>query len=149
MKDLEQRLDLVRKMPGFAARIAFGDAPLPSYRLQSPKSKLDAVVTGDLAAAPPALRPMAALLRDLSEFHHASLRPYRAGLVPCSRPRRLRSWGLPPVAAGAAARRGARRPAPWTRGAYDWPAGALPAAVCDGDRRFVVTHRPLLPGERP
>jgi hypothetical protein len=35
------------------------------------------------------------------------------------------------------------------RSAYDWPTGALPAAVCDGDRRYVVTLRPLLPGERP
>jgi len=33
--------------------------------------------------------------------------------------------------------------------AHDWPTGAAPAAVCDGDRRFVVTLRPLLPGERP
>jgi len=33
--------------------------------------------------------------------------------------------------------------------APDWPTGGAPGAVCDGDRRFVVTLRPLLPGERP
>jgi hypothetical protein len=150
VKDLEQRLALVRKMPGFAARIAFGDAPLPSYRLQSPKSKLDAVVSGDLGAAPPALGPMAALLRDLSEFHHASLRPYEpasfllsaveAPLVGGCRPWRQ----APPLAEVLASPRAVD-----AKSAYDWPTGALPAFACDGDRRFVVTHRPLLPGERP
>ena len=33
--------------------------------------------------------------------------------------------------------------------AIGWPTGALPASVCAGDKRFVVTLRPLLPGERP
>ena len=33
--------------------------------------------------------------------------------------------------------------------AFDWPSGAVPAAVCEGERRFVVTLRPLVPGERP
>ena len=30
-----------------------------------------------------------------------------------------------------------------------WPTGAMPASVCSGDRRYVVTLRPLLPGEQP
>jgi hypothetical protein len=147
---LEQRLALVRKLPGLAAVIAFGDATTPRCRLRSPRSKLDVVVSGDPAAAPPALRPLAALLRDLSAFHHSSLRPYEpasfllaareAPLVGGCRPWR-QTVPLAEVLAG-----------PRTvdaRTAYDWPTGALPAAVCDGDRRFVVTLRPLLPGERP
>jgi hypothetical protein len=150
VKDLEQRLALVRKMPGLAARIAFGDAPSPRFRLQAPRNKLDVVVSGDPAAAPPALRPLASLLRDLSAFHHSSLRPYEpasfllsateAPLVGGCRPWR-QTVPLAEVLAG-----------PRTvdaKTAYDWPTGALPAAVCDGDRRFVVTLRPLLPGERP
>jgi hypothetical protein len=150
VKDLEQRLALVRKLPGLASVIAFGDAPSPRCRLQSPRNKLDVVVSGDLAAAPPALRPLAALLRDLSAFHHSSLRPYEpasfllsareAPLVGGCRPWR-QAVPLAEVLAG-----------PRTvdaRTAYEWPTGALPAAVCDGDRRFVVTLRPLLPGERP
>ena len=150
VKDLEQQLALVRRLPGLASRIAFGDAPSPSCRLQSPKNKLDVVVSGDLAAAPPALRPLAAFVRDLSAFHHPSLRPYeptsfllsaREGpLVGGCRPWR-QTVPLAEVLAGPRAVDASA--------AYEWPTGALPAAVCDGDRRFVVTLRPLLPGERP
>lgn len=150
VKDLEERLALVRKMPGYAGRITFGDAPSPTYRLQSPRSKVDIAVSGDLAAAAPALRPLAVLLRDLSEFHHASLRPYEpASFLLSAREGPLvggcRPWRQPVSLAEALA--GAR--AVDAKSAYDWPTGALPAAVCDGDRRFVVTLRPLLPGERP
>src|SRR5882724_6898042 len=150
VQSLEQRLLLVRKLPGLAAVIAFGDAPSPRFHLRATRSKLDLVVTGDPAAGPPALRPLAALLRDLSTFHHSSLRLYEpasflleareAPLVGGCRP-----WRLPVPLADALA-------GPRTvdaRTASDWPTGSLPAAVCDGDRRFVVTLRPLLPGERP
>jgi hypothetical protein len=150
VKDLEQRLALVRKMPGLAARIAFGDAPLPSCRLQAPRYKLDVVVSGDPAVAPPGLRPLAALLLDLSAFHHSSLRPYEpASFLLTAREAPLvggcRPWGQTvPLGEVLASPRAVD-----ARTAYDWPTGALPAAVCDGDRRFVVTLRPLLPGERP
>ena len=30
-----------------------------------------------------------------------------------------------------------------------WPTGATPASVCSGDKQYVVTLRPLLPGELP
>jgi hypothetical protein len=30
-----------------------------------------------------------------------------------------------------------------------WPTGAAPASVCAGDKSYVVTLRPLLPGEKP
>jgi hypothetical protein len=30
-----------------------------------------------------------------------------------------------------------------------WPTGATPAQVCSGDKTYVVTLRPLVPGERP
>ena len=30
-----------------------------------------------------------------------------------------------------------------------WPTGGWPASVCVGDKRYVVTLRPLLPGETP
>jgi hypothetical protein len=36
------------------------------------------------------------------------------------------------------------------RGHGDWPTGAVPASVCTDDgKHYVVTFRPLLPGERP
>jgi hypothetical protein len=33
--------------------------------------------------------------------------------------------------------------------AKGWPTGARPASVCVDGRRYVLTLRPLLPGERP
>ncbi len=50
VQSLEQRLLLVRKLPGLAAVIAFGDAPSPRFHLRATRSKLDLVVTGDPAA---------------------------------------------------------------------------------------------------
>ena len=150
VKALEERLALVRKLPGLGSTIAFGSASVPRSHLLAPKSKLDVVATGDPASAPPALRPLANLVRDLSSFHHPSLRPYEpAALLLTVKEGPLvggcRPWSLPVPLAEALA-------GPRTVGASeapDWPTGAAPAAVCEGDRRFVVTLRPLLPGERP
>lgn len=33
--------------------------------------------------------------------------------------------------------------------AEGWPTGGWPASVCAGEKRYVVTLRPLLPGEQP
>lgn len=150
VKAFEQRLAAVRKLPGLGGTIAFGGAPAPRGHLQAPKSRLDVVTTGDPAAAPPGLRPLATLVRDLSSFHHPSLRPYEpAALLLSVKEGPLlggcRPWSLPVPLAEALA--GPRTVS--ASEAHDWPTGATPAAVCDGDRRFVVTLRPLLPGERP
>ena len=150
VKAFEQRLAGLRKLPGLASTIAFGGASTPRGRLLAPKSKLDVVTTGDPAAAPPGLRPLAALVRDLSSFHHPSLRPYEpAALLLTVKEGPLvggcRSWTLPvPLAEVLTGPRTVS-----ASEAHDWPTGATPAAVCDGDRRFVVTLRPLLPSERP
>src|SRR5438309_764640 len=61
VKALEERLALVRKLPGLGGTIAFGSAPAPRSRLLAPKSKLDVVATGDPASSAPALRPLANL----------------------------------------------------------------------------------------
>jgi hypothetical protein len=149
-RDIEQRLALVRKLPGQGAAIAFGDAATPRFRLQSAKNKLDLVVTGDLASAPAVLQSLAAFLRFLAGFDHPSLRPYEpASFAVSAREAPLvggcRSWRLPvPLAEALSGPR-----AVGASDAFDWPSGAVPAAVCDGERRFVVTLRPLLPGERP
>ncbi len=150
VKAFEQRLAALRKLPGLGRTIAFGGAPAPRSHLQAPKSKLDVVTTGDSAAAPPGLRPLATLVRDLSSFHHPSLRPYEpaAFLLLVKEGPLLggcRPWSLPvPLAEALAGPRAVS-----ASEAHDWPTGATPAAVCDGDRRFVVSLRPLLPGERP
>ena len=150
VKALEERLALVRKLTGLGGAIAFGNAPAPRSRLLAPKIKLDVVATGDPAAAPAALRPLATLVRDLWSFHHPSLRPYEpAALLLSVKEGPLvggcRPWSLPVPLAEALA--GPRTVS--ASEAPDWPTGAAPAAVCDGDRRFVVTLRPLLPGEQP
>jgi hypothetical protein len=56
-----------------------------------------------------------------------------------------RAWKLPfpPTEALDAAR---SVPA---SGLPDWPTGAVAASVCAGEKRYAVTLRPLLPGERP
>ena len=54
VKALEERLALVRKLPGLGSTIAFGGALAPRSHLLAPKSKLDVVATGDPASAPPA-----------------------------------------------------------------------------------------------
>ncbi len=150
MKDVEQRLALVRKLPGQGRAIALGDAATPRFHLQSAKNKLDVVVTGDLASAPAGLQALASLLRFLVAFDHPSLRPYEpASFAVSAREAPLvggcRSWRLPvPLAEAVSGPR-----AVGASDAFDWPSGAVPAAVCEGERRFVVTLRPLLPGERP
>ena len=150
VKALEERLALVRKLPGLGSTVAFGGASVPRSHLLAPKSKLDVMATGDPGSAHPALRPLANLVRDLSSFHHPSLRPYEpAALLLTVKEGPLvggcRPWSLPVPLAEALA--GPRTVS--ASEASDWPTGASPAAVCDGDRRFVVTLRPLLPGERP
>jgi len=150
VKELEKRLEQVRKLPGLGQSIAFGDAPAPRSRLQAPRDRIDVVVTGDPASAPAALQPLAALVRDLLAFHHPSLRPYEPSAYAvlareAPLPGGCRSWSLPVPLADAVA--GGRTVE--SKDAHGWPTGAAPAAVCDGERRFVIALRPLLPGERP
>src|SRR5215470_9858144 len=76
MKAIDDQLALVRKLPGLGSSMTFGEGG-PRHRLQVRKGKpLDLVVTGDPAAAPAAMKPLAALLTTLSSFEHPSLRPY-------------------------------------------------------------------------
>ena len=150
VKDVEQRLALARKAAAQGSAIAFGDGATPRFHLQSAKNKLDLVVTGDLAQAPAGFQPLASFLRFLVAFDHPSLRPYEpASFALSAREAPLaggcRSWRLPVPLADALS-------GPRVVGAsdvFDWPSGAVPAAVCEGERRFVVTLRPLVPGERP
>ena len=56
-----------------------------------------------------------------------------------------RAWGFTfPIAQALAGPR-----AVTAAEASGWPTGAVPASVCADDRRYAVTLRPLLPGERP
>jgi hypothetical protein len=149
-KAIDDQLALVRKLPGLGSSMTFAEGG-PRYRLQVRKGKpLDLVVTGDPAAAPPAMKPLAALLTTLAAFEHASLRPYEpANYALAAReaamPGGCRAWAFPvPLNEVVSGPHGVP-----PSEAVEWPTGATPAAVCEGGKTYQVTLRPLLPGERP
>jgi hypothetical protein len=151
VKAIERRVKQLRKSDLLSPTVSFGDDTSKRYRLRLLKDGArDVVITGDPASAPPALQPLAALVLDLLRFDHPSLRPLapvdyavsaREGILVGG----CREWLLPlsfeNVLAGPQ-----RLPADE---AERWPAGADPASVCHEGRRYVVTLRPLLPGEQP
>ena len=146
---LERRVNEVRKLPGLASTVTFGPGSGVRLALRKPKP-LDLLVQGDPAAAPPGLLPLASLVTDLGRFTHASLRPYPpSGYALAVREGKLvggcRPWSLPLALAEAQAGPHLVPPA----AAFGWPTGATPAQVCAGDKTYVVTLRPLLPGEKP
>jgi hypothetical protein len=150
LKQIEDRIARVRKLPGLGSVVTLG-GPGPRHRLSIRKGRpLDILAAGDPAAAPPALRPLAELLLELSAFYHPSLRPYRPdayllrvreGMLDGG----CRSWvfGVPLAEALPGGR---VIPAEEAEG---WPTGAVAASVCAGGKRYILTLRPLLPGERP
>jgi len=150
VRKLEKGLESVRKLKGLAPRVAFGPGE-STYRLVVQKGRaLDITATGDPAFAPPALRPLAAFVGLLAEFDHPSLRPYRPTSYALSAregrvPGGCRSWAFPVSLAQVVA-------SPQTVAASAvqyWPKGANAASICGGDKNYLVTLRPLLPGERP
>jgi hypothetical protein len=147
---LERRMNEVRKLPDLASTVTFGPEPA-EVRLSFRKSKpLEVVVKGDPDRAPAGLQSLATLVSELLRFDHASLLPYeptsyalgvREGkLVGGCRP-----WTLPLTLAEAESTP-QTLPASAVTG---WPTGATPAFVCAGDKTYVVSLRPLVPGERP
>ena len=176
---LMKRVEALRKLPGLSpapargatpdrgSPVSLGGDPSRTLRLRILDGKpLDVVATGDPAQAPPVLAPLSTLLADLLRFNHPSLRPYTpASYAMTVREGRLvggcRAWGFPfPVAEALASPRTVS-----AAEAAGWPTGAMPASVCVDDpspsasasprpsasagRRYVVTLRPLLPGEKP
>jgi hypothetical protein len=151
LKDLDKRLSELRKHPALAGTVALG--PGDERRrlvLRKGGRPLDMIVTGDPARATPALRGLADFVTELGRYHHPGLRPYMpANLALSARegalPGGCRRWAhaeplkdavfAPKVVAAA--------------GLDSWPRGANPSSVCAGDKHYIVTLRPLLPGERP
>jgi hypothetical protein len=150
LRELEKRLNALRKLPGLGSNVTFG-AGQTRYRLQLRKGRpLEIVATGDPATAPPTLRPLASVLQELAEFHDPALRPYApTSFALAAREGELlggcRPWRFPVALTDALA---APRSLP-ADAAADWPRGAAPASVCEGEKKYVVTLRPLLPGETP
>jgi hypothetical protein len=148
---LLKRAEALRKLPGLSPTVSLGGDAARTMRLRLLEGRpLEVVATGDPAAAPPALAPLATLLADLLRFDHPSLRPYTPSSCALSvREGRLvggcRPWGFAsPIAEALAAPRTVS-----AAEASGWPTGAFPASVCADGRRYVVTLRPLLPGEQP
>ena len=150
LKALERRIADVRKLPGLAGTVALGPGDTKHRLLLRRGRPIQMAITGDPAQAPPALRPLADLLQDLPRFHAAGLAPFRpAHYAMSAREGALaggcRAWTFddPPERLAFA---------PRVIGAAEvlgWPTGATPASVCAGDKSYVVTLRPLLPGETP
>lgn len=149
VKDLERRIAEVRKLP-LTGAVTLGPGS-DRRRLFFKKGRpLDMVLSGDPADPPASLRPLAALVQDLERFQHPGLRPYEPASFAMSAkegalPGGCRPWTLPERLTESVF---APRVVP-ARGHGDWPTGAVPASVCLDDKRYVVTFRPLLPGEKP
>jgi hypothetical protein len=156
---LRKRAEQARKLPGLVSPVALGGDASRTLRLRLLEDRpTEIVATGDPAEAPPPLAPLATLLADLLRFDHPSLRPYApASYAMVVREARLvggcRAWGFAfPI---EQALLGPRAVTPAE--ASTWPTGAVPASVCADDagpstsagRRYSVTLRPLLPGEKP
>ena len=150
LKDLDRRLSDIRKLPSLAGVVTVGPGPAVRRLALREGRPLDMKIEGDLSAAPPALQPLAALILDLERFHHPALRHYAPAFMALSAregalPGGCRQWTRPEPLADSVF-------APRMVTAADfasWPTGTAAASVCTGDKKYVVTLRPLLPGEKP
>jgi hypothetical protein len=147
-KDLEKRMKKVLKLKDVTAEVRLGPGETRYELTLGEKTPRSFVTLGDPAAAPAKLRELGSLIATLSAFDHASIRPYmpqrfalgaRSGQLPGG----CRAWTFsrslegalesPSVVSAIAAR--------------GWPWGASAASVCHEGERYVVTLRPLVPGE--
>jgi hypothetical protein len=151
VKAIERRIKDLRKSGLLQPSVSFGDDTGKRYRLRLPREEVsDVLMTGDPASAPPGMRGLATFVNDLLRFDHPSLRPWApTEFLVTAREGELvggcRAWLLPTPFESIVA--GPQRIP--VAGAERWPAGSDPASVCHDGRRYVVTFRPLLPGERP
>jgi hypothetical protein len=150
LRAIERRIGEVRKLRGLGGTVAIGPGEMRHRLLLRRGRPIQMTITGDPAQPAESLRPLAALLVDLPRFHHASLTPY----VPAQFAMRAREGALtggcrtwpfpdPPDKVAFAPRVVAAQD---VRG---WPTGGVPASVCANGKNYVVTLRPLLPGEAP
>lgn len=150
IQDLEKSVAAVRKLKGLGSSVSFGPGAQKSLLRLRKGRAVDISTSGDPAAAPSTLKPLANLLARLESFDHPSLRPWKPeSFWGRAREQKLvggcRSWSLSVPLASLLAT-GASLSYEQVR---DWPQGASPASVCDAGRNYVVSFRPLLPGEHP
>jgi hypothetical protein len=148
--DLEKQVARVRKLPGLGPKVTLGPGPGRLRLTLKEGRRLEIVAEGDPASAPAGLRPLASLLQTLLSFDHPSLRPYAPAsyvvrVMEGHLPGGCRPWVFPIAFADAIA--GPRLlPALSAEG---WPTGEQPSSLCVGDKNYIMTLRPLLPGEHP
>ena len=149
-KDLEKRLEALRKHPALAGVVTIGPGTEVRRLILRKGRPLEAKIEGDLDAPAPGLEPLARMVRELSNFNHPGLRPYtpvffalsaKEGTLPGGCRRWTRFESLEDAVFAPRLVTAAEFPT--------WPTGAAPASVCAGDKRYVVTLRPMLPGETP
>lgn len=148
---LRRGADAARKAAGRGGALSLGGDDRQVLRLRLPEEEpREVTITGDPSAAPAALQPVAAFVKSVLAFAHPGLTRYTpASYALSAREGKLvggcRTWRFTFSVEDALA-------APRAVSAADaegWPTGAWPASVCAGDKRYVVTLRPLLPGEQP
>lgn len=145
---LRRRVDAARKAIGRERSVALG-AGGKSVRLRFGIEPPVEVILGPGEPLP--ADPVSSLVAELLAFLHPALVPYtpqgyemrlREGVLPGGCRRWNFAFALEPSV-------GATRVVTVAQ-AEGWPTGALPASVCgEGDKRYVLTLRPLLPGEQP
>jgi hypothetical protein len=160
LQPLRKRIEAVRKAverngppspdPGASAiRVRFlGVRPVEAL-LDSSRLNVRLPTAGG-AVPPPALQQLEALVGDLLRYDHPGLVRYGPASYALSAQRRALVGGCRPWTLAFRIEDALAAPvAVYARDVVGWPTGAMPASVCVDDKRFVVTLRPLLPGERP
>ena len=149
-KDLDRKLSDLRKHPALAGVVTIGPGTRSRRMVLRKGRPLEMKIEGDLEAAAPGLQAIAVAVRELESWHHPGLRPYAPAFLALSAregtlPGGCRRWTREESLADAVFAPKVVTAADFSR----WPTGATPASVCAGDKRYVVTLRPLLPGETP
>jgi hypothetical protein len=148
--DLAKQVARVRKLAGLGPTVTIGPGATRLRLTLKEGHRLEIVTTGDPQQSPQALRPLGMLLVQLLTYDHPSLKPFQPAsfllrVTEGHLPGGCRPWVFAIPFADAIA--GPRvLPAASVEG---WPTGEAPAAVCFGDKTYIQTLRPLLPGERP
>jgi len=149
VKALERRIADVRKLPGLSGAVTIGPGEAKHRLLLRRGRPIQMTITGDPEQAE-ALRPLASLLVDLPRFHHPSLTLYVPAQYAMSAREGTLAGGCRPWPFTEPPARLAFAPRVVTaQEVRGWPTGAMPASVCANEKNYVVTLRPLLPGETP
>ena len=150
LKDFDRRLAELRKNPALAGVVTIGPGAAVRRLILRKGRPLDAKIEGDLDAATPALKPLADMVRALETYHHPGLRPYTPAFYALSAREETLPGGCRKWLKFESLDDAKFAPRVVTAADYPtWPTGAAPASVCAGEKRYVVTLRPLLPGETP